>query len=425
MILAIVMGLAAATVFLSRAITGSWFAPPGVFGAIWGGSLGMLTLTTAMEFPLQSTTWHVIIIAWLSFLLGSLLAGPGRTTESSGGLPEIDVPPGTAMAVKLASLMALAGSIRFAWIALGEIGLYQYLTHPLTVRYLLTAGGVSTGTLTPVFQSVTLMAAACGGAYAAIRPQYVWAYGAPVAAAVFDTLSFGRAHTLVTLLIFSSAYCLVKAAVPRRERRMGRGRRWVLVLVAAVVAIPYGYVSLIRDRPSVKGVLGMLQTYSANLTQNWYLVDDVITRRDAPRPGVNTMLPALLVLHKMGFRATDPRHEQLFALSGRDGTGRMSNTYTVVGASYADFGILGAAFYMFVLGYVSNLLFVLYRRRPRWWQVGGLCFVYPMLLFTVQGHQLSSPPFVFALGTSLGIAVVLSRLRQPAVVLSSPQYLRT
>jgi oligosaccharide repeat unit polymerase len=409
MIFLLVNLLTAATTILSRVLTGSWFSPPGVFAAVWGTSLGLLSVTIGGAYPLQDLTWLVIFTGWLSFLLGTLLTGPAYK-DSGDPAGSVTIPPGFERAIMIMSILALIGGARFAWVVIGQIGLFPYFDNPLSVRYLLTIGGVSTGTLTPIFLGVTLAAAFFAGVGCAVKPRSVWNYGPLVAAVTFDTLSFGRAHTIITVLIYGSAFLLVRRVVPHPKHVAGGRRRWVLIVGLALIAGPYTYVSLVRDRPSVKGTIGMLQPYLANISQNWYLVDDVITNRDDRRPCVNTMLPFLLVLHRVGLRPTDPRHEQLFSRSGRLASGRLSNTYTVVGASYTDFGVFGVAVYLFAIGFVSNLLFVLYRRSPQLWHIAGLSFVYPMLALTIQAHQLSSPPFVMALGLTMGVVVALSWL---------------
>ncbi len=416
--------LTAITAILSRVLTGSWFSPPGVFAAVWGTSLGLLSVTFGGVYPLQDITWLVIFTGWLSFLLGTLLTGPSYK-DAGDPVESVAIPPGFERAVKVMSMLAVFGGARFAWVVIGQIGLFPYLHNPLSVRYLLTVGGLSTGTLTPIFLGVTLAAASFAGVGCAVNPRSVWNYGPLVAAVTFDTLSFGRAHTIITVLIYVSAFLLARRVVPHARHSLGGRRRWVLVAGLALIAAPYTYVSLVRDRPSIKGTVGMLQPYLANVSQNWYLVDDVIAHRDTRTPGVNTMLPALLVLHRLGLRPTDPRREQLFSRSGRLASGRESNTYTVVGASYADFGVVGVSIYLFLIGFGSNLLFVLYKKSPKLWHIAGLSFVYPMLVLTIQAHQLSSPPFVMALGLSLGVVLALGSLPSRGVARTGFRYQST
>jgi len=117
-----------------------------------------------------------------------------------------------------------------------------------------------------------------------------------------------------------------------------------------------------------------------------------------------------MLLHSLGLRENDPREERLFATSRPVPLGDPSNTYSMVGTVYADFGMAGVFLYPYIIGVLTTWVFLLYRQHGRLWHIVAGGFFYPYLLFTVQGDQLSSPPFNIALLLAVVLAVRMNRV---------------
>jgi oligosaccharide repeat unit polymerase len=398
---------------------GSFFAPLGAFAGVWGISLLLLTLTTLSGSPMMGTTWLIIITGWVSFVGSSLIVPRSNTARDKAGTRKVGM-PGQSQLSRLMVWFALAsmvGAIRFAAIIVNRMGWSRYISDPLSIRYALTVGSVPTGHLTVVFLGVTMAAAALGGISAAHNPRYWPSYVPVVSAAIFDAVCLGRAHTIVVGCVFISSWLLSRGVQPGPQRlslhMIGRRRRRALLWVAGLgilVSVPFGLVSSAR-LGGLQDADTVIRSYTTNLSQNWYLVDSLVEVGETESRGVNTLLPLYLLLYRCGLRSTDPRSEILFSTSRATGTGETSNTYTVLGGAYADFGLTGVVIILCAAGLLSGLLFRSYRMKPRLWHVVALGFVYAWVLFTVQGDQTASPQFTLGCLLGIGTAVFLERCK--------------
>jgi len=413
----VILLLVATTLFFSRLFFRTIFAPLGVFGMIWGFSLSMLCLATLAEYPLSEQTWLLILGAWSSFLLASVLVGRARATVRKRlRNPNTDLPvyPAFSGVLKFIAIIALLGSLRFAFTVIGIAGWERWLQDSLNLWYTMTTESFDTGTWTSVFQGITMTAAALGGIWAAREPKYLPAYLPLLAAALFDLFFFGRAHTLITVGIFASGFLLSRMAYKVRWVTLLKRRTVLMIIMGTLfVGIPIGYVTQTRRGPLQEMNPQIFLDYAENLYMNWYLVEDVVRTQTVFTPGVNIFPQFSMLAYALGLRESDPREERLFNTSRELPSGRKSNTYTLVGGAYADFGMLGTWVLLFSEGVLTGSVFVVYQRRRRLWSMVVLAFVYPMLLFTVQGDQLSSPQFNVGMLLGLGLALWIERRKIP------------
>jgi oligosaccharide repeat unit polymerase len=407
------------TLLLSRLLFRTVFAPLGVFGMVWGFSLSTLCLTTLADYPLGEQTWFLILGAWISFLLASTFVGLARATVWKGQRninADLSESPAFRVVLKSAAIIAVLGSLRFAYTVISIAGWDSWLQDSLNLRYTMTAGDFSTGTSTYFFQGITMAAAALGGIWVARAPRFLPAYLPLLAAGLSDLFFFGRSHTLLTIGIFASGFLLSRTAFKVRWVTLLKRRVVPVMLVGTLfVAIPFGYVTQTRRGPLQELNPLLLLDYTENLSMNWYLVEDVVRTQTASTPGVNTFFPFSMLAHSLGLREVDPREERLFSTSRQLPTGRASNTYTLVGAAYADYATWGTWLLLFCEGVLMSAVFVVYQRRRRLWSMVALAFVYPMLLFSVQGDQLSSPQFNVGVLLGIGLAVYITQLRHKPI----------
>jgi hypothetical protein len=145
--------------------------------------------------------------------------------------------------------------------------------------------------------------------------------------------------------------------------------------------------------------------YIDNLSQNWYLVDDVMQGHEARTLGVNVFFPEAMVLYRLKVLNDDPRLDLLFRTSREVAGGAMPNTYTVVGIAYSDFGVLGVLALLYLLGALMSWVYVRYQTDRRLWHVVALSFVNAELLLTVQADQVPSPQFNLGLWAGILLAI--------------------
>lgn len=408
-----VLFMLAISLVISRRLFRSLLVPLGVFTIVWGISLSILWIETLVYYPLNGTTWALIFGAWLSFLLGSVSVGLPRGAVSRKWRTQtaLALPRNYPIWVACFGVLALLGTARFIDIIVGVVGLVGWQIDPLGLRWGLTQGGrVQTGLITYVFQGVNMAAAALGGVWAVRRPRFLPAYFPLLAAVLFDMFYLGRAHTIIVCVIFLSAVVLSGPGGKSLHPQVNK-RRYALILLALLflVGVPYAYISSIRAPLEGAKGLGALSRavmpYIENLSQNWYLVDDVMQTHEARTWGANIFFPEAMVLYRLKVLSDDPRLDLLYSTPREVGGGARPNTYTLVGMAYADFGVMGVLALLYGLGFVMNWVFIRYQTDRRLWHVVALAFANAEILFSVQGDQLGSP--AFNVGLLVGIALAM------------------
>lgn len=417
-----VLAMAAVSLIISKALLRSFLAPLSVFAAVWGISLSMLWIETLLYYPMHGSTWVFILGAWMSFLVGTVLVALPRRAipRKFRSQTELALPKGYPLIVTFLGVLSLLGSLRFVRIIVDQVGLIGWLLNPLGLRWALTQGGeIQTGLMTYVFQGVTMVAAAFGGVWAVRRPRFIPVYFPVLAAGLFDMFFLGRAHTIFVCIIFVSAAVLSRHKHKATDIRSSKKRLILLLgLLVMFAGLPFAYISSIRN--SVGGARGWTALSNAVMpfvdyvSVNWYLVDDIMQDSEALTWGKNVFSAEAEALYRLNLLNDDPRLERLYSASREVAGGKWTNTYTLVGSAYADFGVVGALVLLCALGGLTTWVFIKYQSRRHLWNVVALCFIYVELILSIQGDQLGSPQF--GVGVTLGfvLAFALDRLQSRA-----------
>ncbi len=414
---------------------------------MWGLSFSVLAMTTLDDFSLSAKTWTAVALAWSSFILAALTVGFARVgiSKSWQKRPVLALSKHYKTILTFIGILSLIGSIRFILVIMTKIGLRTWMENPIACRHLFASSGkFSSGMLTYVFQGINMAGASLGGIFVACQPRFLPAYLPLFSAALFDVFFLGRAHTIVTTIIFLTSFALSRdskqknkeqsrvgnsrALTPQAENNNSLGKKFDLqgkskfrtyssyFLVLLLVGGLFGYTSYIRgsldkEEKASEKLSKASRAYIINLSQHWYQAEVVLEKDKALTMGVNSFFVPTLLLYKLGLRETDPRTQRLFSeahsvplISGR---ASKSNVYTLVGSTYADFGMAGLFFMPYIMGLISNSLFVLYQQHNRVWQIVSLSFIYPVLVFTIQGSLLGSTSFNTAVVIAAGLTLVV------------------
>ena len=380
----------ALSLIVSKWLFGSYLSPLAVLGWAWGLSLLLYSIEFSSASPLSRQSWVLIFGSWLGFLVGGILVGlRGKTNHSrQKKTRNVGLSEKYFKIMRFFAIISVLGSVRFALSVLSQAGLTSWLNNSINLRHSMTLEDFNTGSLTYVFQGITMASAVLGGVAAAFRPRFGPAYLPILAAALFDLFFFGRAHIITVLLIFLSSLLL---SLPLGGQDLGkfirRHYRRIVIVGFVFVGIPMGFITQSRGRElSFSNLARLIQDYTGNFTQTWYLLDALGTRQSFLSGGINTFFPFSMLLYRLGVLDQDPRINRLFAEALWVPSGRTSNTYTLLGSVYADFGLLGSWLLFFLLGLLLNYLFLRYCRNPQLVRISILSFIYPTLILSVQSN---------------------------------------
>ena len=401
------------TIFVSKWLFHSYLSPLGMLGLTWGVSFLLLCIMTLSRFPLMESTWLVILGAWLAFLFGALLVGLNKNISGTKERSSLVLTEGYFKMLRILSILALLGGIRFAVIVVGRVGWGTLLTDSINFRHTITAGEFSMGTVTYFFNGCIFASAALGGIAAANNRRAFLSYLTymPLLGAVLvDLFSFGRAHIITTMGIFITGYVASRASSKTGLWKINSKNIGMIIGLLIIVGIPFAYITRARGRDiTFENIPRLIQDYSSNISQTWYLLDALVARQLPLTWGINTFFPAAKILYGLGLLDTNPQYIRLFQETIWVPIGGGSNTYTLLGGMYADFGGLGSFGLFFLLGLLTSYVFVRYRRRPKLWSIVALSFVYPFLFLSIQSNMFGSLESYVGLFLALGSAVLIGR----------------
>lgn len=346
----------------SRAIYGDYLAPPGIFFGVNLASLALHHLNLLPLIPISAQAYLLITIAFLSFLLGTLVATPSLVTKSKP-VPRHSVSEqsrdfaGLGLFYYLTASITVAGWLYFVtyivppgwtrnlWMLQGE---YYF---PYHTGYSLVAGSL----VVPSF--ILLRKARCKVTF----PSLV--------SLLLVMIALALAGIKMYLIVALTTGAIVWSSIS--PGRIKIKHLAILALLAVGFQVFYElYIDVFIPRrfPGSRfpPALSFLEGPYLYLVGSWSAVSVIM---DDPPPrahwGQVTLLLAWKILGPggLGFMERVPKYLPFISI----GSGHLiTNVYSLIGEIYWDFGWLGVIVICFLLGFISVKLYLTARRSNDW-----------------------------------------------------------
>jgi oligosaccharide repeat unit polymerase len=378
---------------------------------------------------LRETTWLLIILAFLSFSIGSITVFWGRqsfnlsNSISTNNNEALTIFSDGGKTVKM--IILITGTIGFIaalqnWVVLlNKYGSISNVLLSANEIYSLRVDSKLTGVL-PYFSAFSLIGICLGGAYTAYKNKLTLIVLLPFVAAVLKSLAqFGRVGMLIAFVAFISSFFLYRNYIASRaDRRNFSSKKIILVFLffliliisaASVVKIfrgTYeGFKGATKELAAFKeGVIISPSVYlylsSHVAVLNQYLVKGV----EEADFGENSLAPFYNLFSKFGLTERVPYDARGYFIP------MWSNSGTYLREIHADYGVIGVFLLPYLLGLFSSYFWVrfYYYGKPSSFII--LLFLYQIIILSFFSIITRGAEWFIALFFLLAIFPTIKRI---------------
>ncbi len=354
---------------------GRWINHITIYGMVWGIQVILFEMRLIAYHALSFETTMFIFGSWAVFVFSSLTI----RNFYSNKMPETRALPAPRHDVLTIVLVTLT--------LIGAIGTYQHWTVLLrmfgsvkgvvfnaNLMYALRREEGGIPGMWPYVDSVSLAADFVGGYFAGLRRRPILLAVAPFIVELANAIAaFGRSRLLIGIILWGTAFFFTQV----KKQATERSARWKQVVLLASILIIF-----IFGMEFIRQFRGMRESFSGETTSlshmngvglitpsiYLYLSSDVAVlnkflnyefsgRVEHTPIGGNTFAPFFRLFAKIGL--TDPVLEYQKSYSVPAST----NTASYLRELYADWGIGGTLFFVYLLGAFCSVAVEAYRRR--------------------------------------------------------------
>lgn len=372
MMSAVVFALAVAFLLLSRVLFDDYLAPFGIYGFVWLFMVGALKLDLVQYSPVKASTWILVSLSFISFLFGSLTAPrvykraavPGRKIDWTKLICKRRV----ELVLFVLFAMGLCGSVSYLRAVHKLYGLRTMIVEPAVIRI-----GQSSQEFQSLYGAGKLFYYV-NALFVVMSIFYINAFGKLCSRAIYPLMGVSFAQLLTSMdrtmpflaIIWAFFFWWYSA-----KRRPIVFPRTALVLMLIIFLLLTLFVVIASALGKVTANIPQIRAY-VNLSDEllWladpyiYLTGSIpafqsyVESNQGRTYGAFVCLPMLKLLRIVFPNLVLPREVGEFHLIPF-----RFNVYTYLNVYYSDFGVLGIVLFPYLVGLLSTLLYVRYRRK--------------------------------------------------------------
>jgi len=390
------------SLFLSRILFKRWFNPLAIYTIIWFVLLFLYELKLLRYYDLNSYTWFIIILSFLSFLIGIFFYFSIRSFLPDNSFENTSVNlfdnPIFAkngkilfIAIIVTALIGLTGALQHWNLLLKKFGSLENIFIYANIVYRMRVEGVLQGiAYLPTFSFVSIFLA---GLYSAYKNKISLITLLPLSAIILkDLANVGRVFMLFGLIEFLCVFLMVRYVMKAKETKgYLKSKKSNVINFIIIIGIIILSASFVR---SIKGQIESYKTATSSLknlnvaeviTPSIYLYfssDIGVLKKylehnsEFARWGENTFMPLYSILAKFKVIREPRTYQKAYYIP------MWSNTGTYLRELHADFGIAGIILGPFLLGFLSTFFFFKFLHEKKIEYLIIETYLYIIIFFT-------------------------------------------
>ncbi|MBI5020379.1 MAG: oligosaccharide repeat unit polymerase [Ignavibacteriales bacterium] len=416
-----------------RWIYGCWFNHVTIYTGIWGFSLVFFELRLIDYYPIENETWIVIIVGWLTFVLGA-------TTNSMTKLHYAQVKSAVLFnnsdiqyrsctdenillkkMLWVINIISLLAALHGLYLVLKIFG---NLTNLLAFGSLLYSYRVSEGLpgSIPYMSSLALSATLLAGVVTRKEGRLKFVAVLPlIIVLITEVTNMGRANLVIAGLLFSCGYFFTKKEKLHTKFKDGifTFKRWItlfiifFIIIAGAEMIRSARGAIETFRGSSSTLLKMRKSsfitpsiylyFTANFgVLNQYLKGD----GEFSIPGGHTFAPLYRFLNKLGLDT------QVETYQVRYNTPTGANTGTYLRELHADFGLIGILLGPYLIGFVTSIFWYRYMQNNNYVDLAFLSYFFVVIGMSIFVMATRSGVLLVYLFGATGIGYILDKFKR-------------
>lgn len=423
-------------VFLGKYIFDKWFNPLSIYSFIWMSMILLYELRLIPFADLRIETWVVILLGFISFLLGILTIYFARgifkkNNTSSSTIPKILLDDGLTIkyAVVFLSIIGFYSAIQHWAVLIDEFGSIVGVLLNATKYYRMRVAGEIKGVVPYIFIA-SYIGIFLSGIYTAYKKKLTFVAILPILAVILKEIAnLGRAGILLGLVEFMTVFILFRYLLSRIHKGDIIKKSRILFAVLIILSLMVGGAILVKSvrNPidSFQGTSRGLQSFEGNVilspsiylytcshlgVLNKYLEKD----NEVGHWGEHTFLPIYNLISKFGVLEHPSFFQKGYFIP------MWTNTGTYLRELDADFGKAGVLIFPYLLGFIITFLWFKFFESGSLMSLILLTYSFLIVIFSflVMVSRLSS--WFISLGVLL---IVIPILEQIAVSRSTKKIL--
>jgi oligosaccharide repeat unit polymerase len=421
------------SIFLSKAMFGSCFAPMGFYGMLWGGNLILYHTNIISYPPLSLKTLIAIGISYLSFSIGCVAIWSANNAVKRGRnlICRKEISYRNTKRIKAfllwGSIISLVGASMYLYMMVHYFSLGDFISSAAINRNFVSGRSAEVGknwVLLYVPLGINYAVAALAGVYfTVVSSRRICVYLPLISIVIYSIAEFSRARIIDILFVFVVSYFFSnKFLKPKRiSSNKTPSKKVIVSLVVLLIAIMIFIGGLLgKNKGEVEmaniPLPGVIVHLFYRLTSPLAVLDWKIQNHsgaflwgDATFNVLKRILYAIGILDTYNMVAFYERNP----LTGW--TGYVTPSYLIW--FYVDFGLIGTFVMPLLLGVVLSILYTWLRRKPSFYSIAMVSLSYLIILTSFGTWRLWDTYYVIAILSLIVIApfIRVSTLRQSLV----------
>ncbi len=378
--------VATLSIMLSKHLFKKWFNPLSLYAVVWGGMTYLYGLRLLPYYEISSHAWILIVLSYLSFLMGTVIVFNARnaffTSEKEAIWNENEFflfhndGKNLKILVLVLGLLGLFAALQHWYVLVKEYGsVTQVFIRAQRVYHMKNVGTESLGEI-PYLWIFSYISVFFAGIYLAFKNKLEIVVLLPIIGISLKSMAtFTRSGILFGLLEIVIAFVLTKYVLSNKKGRKNKKNKKIIFAAVLLAVLMVGSATVVKmarqtmDK-SITGKSSSMNQLDGNVILSpaiyFYLSSQIVTfssylktENEFHLPFEYTLFPLYRVLGKFDLVKKPNTHSIGY------NTPTWSNTATYLRNLYSDFGYTGIILGPFLFGLFSSYFWVaiFYRKK--------------------------------------------------------------
>ncbi len=389
-------------VLLGKYFFKMWFNHISLYSVVWMILLLTYEIRLIRYIELSFLTWWVVIVAYVTFVLGSITIVLARKTfinqdKSNLNSVKLDILAGGSLLIKyliiFCSIVGFLAAVQHWYVLINKFGGIIEVLIQANLIYKMRVEGEIPGVI-PYIHSLSYVGVFLSGIYVAHKRKITLISILPfISVIIKEVANFGRAGILIALLIFISSFFLYKNSFPPLKPSKSKKNRLITAIsIGLLLALIITSAGLIR---STRGVYESFRATTPELKklQSGFFITPSLYLYMSSHIGV--LEQYLKYEYDEKIKYGEITFQPIFNLLSKFGVvehpgfyGKgyfipmWSNTATYLRYVFYDFGILGLILFPYFLGLFSSYLWMKFINNKKTIYLAILSYLYVLIIFS-------------------------------------------
>lgn len=398
------------SIILSKHLFKKWFNPLSLYTVVWGGMTYLYGLRLLPYYEISSHAWILIVLSYLSFLMGTVIVFNARnvffTYEKEAIWSENEFflfhndGKNLKILVLVLGLLGLFAALQHWYVLVKEYGsVAQVFIRAQRVYHMKNVGTESLGEI-PYLWISSYISIFFAGIYLAFKNKLEMVVLLPIIGISLKSMAtFTRSGILFGLLEIVIAFVLTKYILSNKNGSKNKKNKKIIIAAVLLAVLMVGSATVVKmarqtmDK-SITGKSSSMSQFEGNVILSpaiyFYLSSQIVTfssylktEDENHLPFEYTLFPLYRVLGKFNLVTRPNTHSFGYY------TPTWSNTATYLRNLHSDFGYAGIILGPFLFGLLSSYFWIVLFYRKKLIYVVYLTFIMisiGMSFFTLQSQ---------------------------------------